>query len=259
MVQGDEGTIGAAGRQKEGKMNTEPHRDGQLSAYLDGALAPDEGRAVEGHVSSCAGCQGRLGELRATAALIGSLPDPMPSRRLVPRVAAPPAWLAPLRTLTTLASGASVFLFIATALLANMGSFATGTAGAPAAARSAAGAGDATASSESGRTALSVPGSPVPGGNVAGNATAAPTALSQADSAKAATTATPVPPTTRFSDTSSAPKDAAARSEEVAQLASRGGSYLPPTPLGTNPLLWLGLAILTGAIAIALQRRLRSA
>ncbi len=115
-------------------MNSSDHPRAQLSAYLDGALGEPERVAVEGHLGSCTDCRARLGELRATASLIRSLPDPVPSRRLVPRVAAPPAWLAPLRTLTTLASGVSVFLFLATALLANVGGVASsaGTAAAPA-------------------------------------------------------------------------------------------------------------------------------
>ena len=67
-------------------------------------------------------------ELRAAARLIAALPDPRPTRRLVPRISTLPAWLAPLRTLTTLASGVSVFLFLATALLANVGSLASQSA-----------------------------------------------------------------------------------------------------------------------------------
>ncbi|HLQ05423.1 MAG TPA: zf-HC2 domain-containing protein, partial [Verrucomicrobiae bacterium] len=75
-------------------MNSSDHPRAQLSAYLDGALGEPERVAVEGHLGSCTDCRARLGELRATANLIRSLPDPVPSRRLVPRVAAPPAWLA---------------------------------------------------------------------------------------------------------------------------------------------------------------------
>jgi hypothetical protein len=197
-----------------------------------------------------------LGELRATAALIGSLPDPRTSRRLVPRVAAPPAWLAPLRTLSTLASGVSVFLFIGTALLANMGSLARGTAGALPAAAPAASA--ASSTSSEGRSASAPTATPAPVLNQAGGATAGPTALALADSAKAAATATasPAPPAAQFSTTSSTPQDAAARSE---QTSTREGLNTPTPPLGTNPLLWLVLAIVTGAIAFGLQRRLRSA
>ncbi len=231
-------------------MNTDPHPHAQLSAYLDGALAPEDRTAVEGHVATCGECRDRLGELRATAALIGALPDPVPSRRLVPRVAAPPAWLAPLRTLSTLASAVSVFLFIATALLANIGSLATSTSGGlPAAAPAAAG----STSSESSRTSLSATSTPSVN---QGPATAGPTALGVADSAKAAATVTPAPPAAQLSGSSSAPQDAAARSD---QTAPRETVKAPTPPLGTSPYLWLSLALVTGAIAIALQRRLRSA
>src|SRR5512133_925478 len=107
-------------------MSSTPHVRAQLSAYLDAALSAADRGAVEAHLASCADCRARLAELRGTASLIGSLPDPVPTRRLVPRLAPVPVWLAPLRTLTTLASGISVFLFIASALLANIGSLSSG-------------------------------------------------------------------------------------------------------------------------------------
>src|SRR4051812_45020607 len=118
-------------------MSTNPHPRAELSAYHDGALAPAERSAVESHLSTCDDCRARLAELRTVASLIGALPDPVPSRGLLPRAAPVPAWLAPLRTLTTLASGISVFMFIASALLANVNLLAlptSGQAGAPAAA-----------------------------------------------------------------------------------------------------------------------------
>jgi anti-sigma factor RsiW len=214
-------------------MSTTEHPRGQLSAYLDGALAAPERLAVEGHLGSCADCRARLGDLRATAALIARLPDPMPSRRLVPRLAAPPIWLAPLRTLTTLASGVSVFLFLATALLANVGGLATGsatTAAAPAVAPA------ASVGAQSARGAQP--------------AATAPAALSNADTAKQAATATPSG--AAFSVTQ-APASAGAP-----ETATERGGGAPPTPI-TSPWLWLGLALVTGIAAFALQRRLRSA
>src|SRR6266851_4897429 len=120
-VREDEGTDRRPHRLRRRAMNATEHVRAQLSAYLDGALGDAERTAVEGHLAACPDCRARLGELRATASLIRALPDPVPSRRLVPRVGRPPVWVAPLRTLTTLASGLSVFLFLATALLANVG------------------------------------------------------------------------------------------------------------------------------------------
>ena len=130
-------------------MDNRAHPRGQLSAYLDGALAPAEHAGVEAHLAACPDCRARQAELRATTALLRSLPDPAPSRRLTPRVAPPPAWLAPLRTLSTLASGISVFLFIATALAANIGTLATPAAlNAPAAGQAAGGATSASSAAE---------------------------------------------------------------------------------------------------------------
>src|SRR5437773_10897344 len=111
----DEGTNGNPRRQQRREMSIERHPPAQLSEYVDGALAPADRAAVDAHLDTCAACRARLGELRATASLIGSLPDLAPTRRLTPRVAPAPAWLAPLRTMTTLASGFSVFVFLATA------------------------------------------------------------------------------------------------------------------------------------------------
>ncbi|HYR94118.1 MAG TPA: zf-HC2 domain-containing protein [Methylomirabilota bacterium] len=225
-------------------MNSSDHPRAQLSAYLDGALGEPERVAVEGHLGSCADCRLRLGELRATASLIRSLPDPVPSRRLVPRVAAPPAWLAPLRTLTTLASGVSVFLFLATALLANVGGLASsaGTAAAPAASAAPAapavgGTGNAPAPTQ--RSAFGPVGA------------TSPTALSAADAAKQATAAASA--NAEFATSSGAPADAVAARSDTARQARA----LRETPAWQSPWLWLALAIVTAVIALGLQRRLR--
>ena len=103
------------------------HPHAELSAYIDDALDPAARAAVDGHLVACTVCRAHLAQLRATAALVHALPDPIPSRRLLPRLAAP-AWLAPLRTLMTLASGAAVFLFIASALVSNITFLASGGA-----------------------------------------------------------------------------------------------------------------------------------
>lgn len=225
-------------------MNT-PHPRDDLSAYLDDAVRPAERAAVQAHLDTCADCRGRLAELRATARLIAALPDPAPARRLVPRLAAPPVWLAPLRTLTTLASGLSVFLFLATALLANIGSLAQGTAtsagggvaNAPAASAGARGpvAPPPSAASDAQRNAL-------PGG------APAPTASVALDAVQKAATTTP---NTAFSEvTPTGPQDASARSDQRTAEPPRA------SPTIANPWVWLAIAIVTGLIALYLQRRL---
>lgn len=213
-------------------MSTNMHPHAQLSAYLDLALTPGERAAVDLHLSSCVECRARLHELRSTASLIRALPDLAPSRRLVPRVAGVPVWLAPLRTLSTLASGISVFLFLASALLANVNTLASSTS---AAAPAAAGAANAT-------TAERGPNAPA----------ASSVAPAGATADTVPKTAASPPPTTQFTTASSVPQDAAARG--TAREASRTAG----PALGASPWVWLGLALATGALAIALQRRLRS-
>src|SRR2546425_8638459 len=102
-----------------------------LSAYLDGELDGGRRAAVESHLAACDSCRTRLAQLRATARLIAALPSPVPARSLVPRVAVP-IWLAPLRTLATIGSGAALFLFIASALTTSVTQTSSGGAAAPA-------------------------------------------------------------------------------------------------------------------------------
>lgn len=223
-------------------MSTKGHPRAELSAYLDDALPVAERSAVDSHLKTCDDCRARLAELRSVTLLIGALADPVPSRHLVPRVAAAPSWLAPLRTLTTLASGISVFLFIASALLTNVNQLATTTSGQAAAPAAARAAGSATAPERG------VAGSSTPASNQAQPAGSA------ADSAKSQGTAAPTG--AGFSVTASAaPQDAIVRADQNAQ---RDNARTVPTTLGANPWIWLALAVILGVIAIALQRRLRS-
>jgi anti-sigma factor RsiW len=232
-------------------MSIERHPLAQLSAYLDEALGPADRAAIDAHLDTCASCRARLGELRATVSLIGALPDLAPTRRLTPRVAPAPAWLAPLRTMTTLASGLSVFVFLATALLANVGGVtSSGTAAAPAAPQASA------APTNQSRGVAPAPA-------------AAPTALNAADSAKLQTAPSGAPAPSGaagasagagFSVTSGsqapgsqAPAEVGARSDNTQAQGARDAR-----PVLTSPWLWLGLAIVFGIAAIGLQRRLRS-
>ena len=213
-------------------MSSTPHPRAQLSAYLDGALSPAERSAVEAHLGSCDDCRARLAELRGTARLIAALPSPVPSRRLTPRIATVPVWLAPLRTLSTIASGLSVFLFIASALLANIGFLASSSA---------------TTASQApllapGAAAVPAPASPSPAAafrNATG-ASAAPAAAQ--DAAKFA-----------VSPSASVPAATDVTSSSV------GHEVVEARPVFGSPWMWLVVAVLTGALAIVLQRRLRAA
>lgn len=220
-------------------MSTNPHPRAQLSAYLDDALSAGERTAVAAHLDTCADCRARLAELRGTASLIGALPDLVPSRRLTPRLSTVPIWLAPLRTLTTLASGISVFLFIASAVLAGLPT--ASSASAPTSLQAPAAAGGATASGAE-RNAFGAAGAP--------NASSAPGA---ADNVKAAAPS----PSDRVAlqqtpNPQQPPADARSDSSTQSEHAA------PAPQLGPTPLVWLALAIVLGAIAFAMQRRLRS-
>ena len=233
------------------------HPHAELSAYIDGALDSAAQAAVEGHVAACAVCRAHVAELRATVALVHALPDPVPSRRLVPRFATVPAWLAPLRTVMTLASGTAVFLFIASSLVSNI-TFLAG--GAPTTAQEANrdtttalrvdGPTAAQAASSTPNRALTGPAGS-PGAAPAPNPTASPVA------AAGDAGAVPTPNDANVLERTAAGSSAApgvAAPQDRGQFAS---SEPQRSPL-LNPLLWLSLAILCGAIAIALQRRLRA-
>jgi len=230
------------------------HPHAELSAYIDGALATAAQAAVERHVAACALCRAHVAELRATVALVHALPDPVPSRRLVPRLATVPAWLAPLRTVMTLASGTAVFLFIASSLVSNITFLAS--SGAATSAREASrdtttafrvdgpAAAQPASTSASGPTSAPSPNAPA----LARNPTAPPVAQ--------AGDAAPTPDAAKVSE-----RSVVGRSDTpgVAAPQDRGqfaASEPQRSPL-LNPLLWLSLAFLCGAIAIALQRRLR--
>jgi hypothetical protein len=211
------------------------------------------------HLTTCGVCSAHVAQLRATVAFMQALPDPVPSRRLVPRLAAAPAWLAPLRTLMTLASGAAVFLFIASSLITNINFLASG--------------GAATSASEASRDAVAkqqVPaaaagpastGAPAPAVTpnaafaIAPTASPAPTASQVLDTARGAATDDPQKRSDQATaGPSGAPGAVAFNPQDTGRLAS---SEPARSPL-VNPWLWLTLAILCAAIAIALQRRLRA-
>ena len=238
------------------------HPHAELSAYIDGALAPAAQAAVEGHIAACAVCRAHVAELRATVVLVHALPDPVPSRRLVPRLTTVPAWLAPLRTVMTLASGTAVFLFIASSLVSNINFLASGAAARPAANEASR---DTTTNFQVQAPTAAQPGT-TPSGALDAAPSPAPTGSAGAALAHNPTT----PPVAQAGDARAAqsPDDAAKVLERSAARASGApvgapqerGQFASSEPQRSplvNPWLWLTLAIFCGAIAIALHRRLR--
>jgi anti-sigma factor RsiW len=229
------------------------HPHAELSAYIDGALSPSARAAVDGHLATCALCRAHVAQLRATSALLRALPDPVPAHGLVPRLAAP-AWLAPLRTLMTVASGAAAFLFVASALVSSVTSLATNApAGAPAPELSR----DAVASDQA-------PKPEPPAATAKGGAPASPNAAFSVSGP----TPSSAPSAVRRDVGAASPDDRTRENQTGASGGPAAGAALDeraraatsaprPSPV-LNPWLWLALAIVCGAIAIALQRRLRA-
>ena len=223
------------------------HPFDDLSAYLDGALSSEARSSVQAHLNTCALCRTRLAELRGTARLIAALPMPVPSRSLVPRVSVP-VWLAPLRTFSTFASGAAIFLFLASAVIASFPraqSAATAGAPAPAASQGArSGAGDASVAPPGSQFQVSSPSlAPV----VTGDRPAPSPSAAPADTAKEV----------------SPRQDSAGPSSNTAvgNQITRVNTAPQPAPLAIllSPWLWLVLAIAFGALSFIVGRRLRSA
>jgi hypothetical protein len=231
-------------------MTQHPHAE--LSAYIDGALTPAAQAAVESHLVTCALCRTHVAQLRATVSLIHALPDPVPSRRLVPRFAGAPAWLAPLRTLMSLATGAAVFLFIASAVLTNItllaGSGATALSAPEAARNTTASASDSQGGAATSTPIVRAPG-PASSAFVAFGSNASPTPTGAAVALD--------DPQKRIDRSTAAPSGAPGAAAPP-QDAGRSTYAAPPRPQVLNPWLWLVIAIISGAIAIALHRRLRA-
>lgn len=235
------------------------HPHAELSAYIDDALDPAAEAAVDGHLVTCALCRAHVAQLRATVAFVQALPDPVPSRRLVPRLAAPaPAWLVPLRTLMTLASGAAVFLFIASAVISNIAFLtSSGATGATAQEASRDTAVKQQVPAAFGPTSTST-GTPTPTPAVSPNAGFAvgPTASAVPDTVRAPQGAATPDPQKRVDQSTAVPPGAPGAAFNP-QDAGRVTSSEPQRPQLLNPWLWLTLAIVCGAVAIALHRRLR--
>lgn len=54
------------------------HVADELTALLDGALAPGEEQAVRSHLAGCASCRAEEARLRSALSLLGALPPPPP-------------------------------------------------------------------------------------------------------------------------------------------------------------------------------------
>jgi len=223
------------------------HPFGDLSAYLDDALSSEARASVEAHLDTCAVCRQRLAELRGTARLIAALPTPVPSRSLVPRVSIP-VWLAPLRTFSTFASGAAVFLFIASALIASFPrAQSAGTAAAPApnavSAPQASNAGGAAAATSGPQNFNVSAPSPAPAPNTDKRSTAGSSAT-PGDTAKEV----------------GRQDSAAPSSNPAADQATRVYRAPEPAPFAflLSPWLWLLLGVAFAALSFFLGRRLRS-
>jgi len=217
------------------------HPFGDLSAYLDNALSSEARASVQAHLDTCALCRTRLAELRGTARLIAALPMPMPSRSLVPRVSVP-VWLAPLRTFATFATGAALFLFLASAVIAYFPrAQSASTAAAPAASQPAASFGAGGAASAGPQSGLTVtPPAPV----VASDRSAAAASATPSDAAKEVTRQDSAGPS------ANAAEDRSRRLTPTAESA--------PFAFLLSPWLWLVLAIAFAALWFVIGRRLRS-
>lgn len=225
------------------------HPFGDLSAYLDGALSPEASASVQAHLDTCALCRTRLAELRGTARLIAALPMPVPSRSLVPRVSVP-FWLAPLRTFSTFASGAAIFLFLASAVLSSFPrAVGTSAGSAPAAGAPAPNTLSAPQAS-SGAAADSASGSPSEFKVTAPSPAPAPSIQRSAQGGSIAPTGTP--------GDVGRQEAAGPSSNAVADTRLTGAPAPEPLAFLASPWLWLLVGLSFAALSFILGRRLRS-
>jgi anti-sigma factor RsiW len=66
----------------------EEHLSDLLSAYVDGALSPQQTAEVAAHLAVCDRCRAVMNDLRAVRAVLRSMPQPSPHPSLLPRTLA---------------------------------------------------------------------------------------------------------------------------------------------------------------------------
>ena len=209
----------------------EQHVRDDLSAYLDGALTPAERALVQGHLDVCVTCRAAAAQLAATARAIAALPQPAPSRRLVPSLSPRFAWLRPARSLSAVLSGVFILVFMASATLDTGWRMGGGKASGP-----------ATTAAQPAREL------------------GAPAAQSTDSAARSQPGATPAGRTTQEAVRSpgfAAPAATAGARVDSAPAADAQRVSAEPLRIGPSPWLWLGLALLSGMLALAAHRRLR--
>ena len=210
------------------------HPDDELSSHADEADGGERRAAVAAHLAGCPRCARRVAELRAVRRLLAAAPAPRPARSLVPRLAAAPVWLRPVRSLASVGAGAFLFLFLASAVLQSGSNLGGGTT----AAERAAARGQLSAPRMDRAAAATAAAAAAPGQSAAPAAgqSAAPAAVQSAAPAGASGAAA-------FGvESRAAEREAAVRRD-----------------VGPPPWVFAGLAALCAATALAVHRRLRRA
>jgi anti-sigma factor RsiW len=250
------------------------HVDSDLSAYLDRELAPAERARVDAHLGTCHRCSARLAELRATASLVSALEGPLPSRSLVPHVVERWNWLRPVRSLSTVASGAFLFLFLITAVAQSGSDLGGGPASpftrfAPTAAQPA----GATAAPAGEAPATAATATPGPGAFAVGGPTAqpqpAPPAAGDLGTTQRSVASPVATPPALPAEKAAATRDTGGRTDLASPVAQTSGEAELATrdaerrPFGQSappsPLVWLVLAVAMAIAAGVAHWRLRAA
>lgn len=222
------------------------HVRDDLSAYLDGALPPAERAVVQAHLDACPACRAAHAELRATARVIAAMPLLKPARRLVPALGPRFAWLRPMRSLSAVLAGAFLFVFMASATLDTGWRMGGGRTSGPGVGTAAQPAGqDARARATFPPSGLTQPAATDTRGRIAPAAAPSPErALREA--ARPGVLTSPAPTGGQGERTDSA-------------LGAEAPRAAPePLRIGPTPWLWLGLAVLSGILALVAHRRLRA-
>ena len=220
------------------------HVDPDLSAYLDGELAPAERARVAAHLAACEQCSARASELRSAASLVHALPVLRPRRSLVPPITPRFAWLRVVRSLSAIASGAFLFVFLVTAVARSGSGLGGGDSTAPASQASALAAPFAANAPAASALPAALPPSVAP----------APAGAAADAAQRSGSTAAPTSAAVKAAENASAGPSALALQTETARQLSAHSTE--PGPL-LDPRLWVVLAILAAVVAGYAHVRLR--